>query len=300
MTTRKALGRGLGALIPTTPVLEADPPPAANGGGAGDRVLRVAIDDLIPNRQQPRSDFREEALAELVASIRNHGILLPLVARRAGGQFEIIAGERRWRAAQRAGLTEVPVVVREADDPTSLELALVENLQRQDLNPIEVAHAYEQLQVERGWTQEELAEHVGTARSSVANLMRLLKLPRQVQQQVRDGALGMGHARALLGLPTAALMSQVGAEVEAKGLSVRQAEERVRRARREGRVARVGAGHRTGDDGFGPQRRHLEEQLRTRVGTRVRIQGSTERGHIELHYFSADELDALIDRLGAR
>jgi len=260
----------------------------------------VAIDDLIPNRQQPRSDFREEALGELVASIRNHGILLPLVARRAGGQFEIIAGERRWRAAQRAGLTEVPVVVREADDPTSLELALVENLQRQDLNPIEVAHAYEQLQVERGWTQEELAEHVGTARSSVANLMRLLKLPRQVQQQVRDGALGMGHARALLGLPTAALMSQVGAEVEAKGLSVRQAEERVRRARRDGRAARVGGGRRTGDDGFGPQRRHLEEQLRTRVGTRVRIQGSTERGHIELHYFSADELDALIDRLGGR
>jgi ParB family chromosome partitioning protein len=296
--TRKALGRGLGALIPTAPVASPEAAAAVAGDGDARRLLTVAIDDLIPNRQQPRRDFQAEALDGLVASIRNHGVLLPLVVRRVGRQFEIVAGERRWRAAQRAGLSHVPAVVREADDATSLELALVENLQRQDLNPIEVAQAYEQLQMERGWTQEELAEHVGMSRPSVANLMRLLKLPRQVQQQVRAGALGMGHARALLGLPTAALMSRIGAEVEAKGLSVRQAEERVRRARRgeDGGPARRAAG----DDGFGPQRRLLEEQLRSRVGTRVRIQGSTTRGHIELHYFSTDELDALLERLGAR
>ena len=295
--TRKALGRGLGALIPTAPVPSPETDALAAGDGDARRLLTVAIDDLVPNRQQPRRDFQAEALDGLVASIRNHGILLPLVVRRIGSQFEIVAGERRWRAAQRAGLSHVPVVVREADDATSLELALVENLQRQDLNPIEVAHAYEQLQMERGWTQEELAEHVGMSRPSVANLMRLLKLPRQVQQQVRAGALGMGHARALLGLPTVALMSKIGAEVEAKGLSVRQAEEWVRRARRDqgGATARRDAG-----DGFGPQRRLLEEQLRSRVGTRVRIQGSSTRGHIELHYFSTDELDALLERLGAR
>jgi ParB family chromosome partitioning protein len=296
--TRKALGRGLGALIPTAPpVPSPEQSPGTPGDGDARRLLSVAIDDLVPNRQQPRRDFQPDALDELVASIRNHGILLPLVVRRMGGQFEIVAGERRWRAAQRAGLSHVPAVAREADDATSLELALVENIQRQDLNPIEVAHAYEQLQLERGWTQEELAEHVGMSRPSVANLMRLLKLPRQVQQQVRVGALGMGHARALLGLPTAALMSKIGAEVEAKRLSVRQAEERVRRVRRgeDGAVPRRAAG-----DGFGPQRRLLEEQLRSRVGTRVRIQGSTSRGHIELHYFSSDELDALLERLGAR
>jgi ParB family chromosome partitioning protein len=296
--TRKALGRGLGALIPPAPVPSSEAGAVAVGDAEARRLLSVAIDDLVPNRQQPRRDFQPQALDGLVASIRNHGVLLPLVVRRIGSQFEIVAGERRWRAAQRAGLSHVPAVVREADDATSLELALVENLQRQDLNPIEVAQAYEQLQMERGWTQEELAEHVGMSRPSVANLMRLLKLPRQVQQQVRAGALGMGHARALLGLPTAALMSRIGAEVEAKGLSVRQAEERVRRARRgEGRGP---VGRAAGDDGFGPQRRHLEEQLRSRVGTRVRIQGSTTRGHIELHYFSTDELDALLERLGAR
>jgi ParB family chromosome partitioning protein len=295
--TRKALGRGLGALIPAAPAVPQEVATTAAGDDDARRLHTVAIDDLVPNRQQPRRDFQAEALDGLVASIRNHGVLLPLVVRRMGRQFEIVAGERRWRAAQRAGLSHVPAVVREADDATSLELALVENLQRQDLNPIEVAQAYEQLQMERRWTQEELAEHVGMSRPSVANLMRLLKLPRQVQQQVRAGVLGMGHARALLGLPTAALMSRIGAEVEAKGLSVRQAEERVRRARRD---EGGGSAPRATGDGFGPQRRHLEEQLRTRVGTRVRIQGSTTRGHIELHYFSADELDALIDRLGGR
>ena len=259
-------------------------------------MREVSIDDLFPNPKQPRKSFADEALASLSASIRNHGVLLPLVARRATGGLEIIAGERRWRAAQRAGLKEVPVLVREAEDGESLELALVENLQREDLNAIEVAQAYEQLQGERGWTQEELAQRVGQSRSAVANLMRLLQLPRQVQQQVRDNALSAGHARALLGLATAAQMRRVGAEVEAKQLSVRQTEERVRRERRAGRDQP--ATKPSSDNGFTAQRRHLEEHLAGHVGTRVRIRGSAAKGHIELHYHTGEELDALLERLG--
>jgi len=283
--SRQALGRGLGALIPSAP-------PAAGTDG----VRKVSIDDLFPNPKQPRKAFSDDGLESLSASIRNHGVLLPLVARRATGGLEIIAGERRWRAAQRAGLKEVPVLVREVGDGESLELALVENLQREDLNAIEVAQAYEQLQGERGWTQEELAARVGQSRSAVANLMRLLALPRQVQQQVRDGALAAGHARALLGLATAAQMSRLGAEVEAKQLSVRQTEERVRRERRAGRDKP--ATKPRSDNGFSAQCRHLEEHLAGHVGTRVRIRGSAAKGHIELHYHSGEELDALLERLG--
>jgi len=284
--SRQALGRGLSALIP-----EVAPAVAALDGGR-----KVAIEDLTPNPNQPRKAFVDEGVESLATSIRNHGVLLPLVARRTARGLEIIAGERRWRAAQRAGLKEVPVLVREVGDGESLELALVENLQREDLNAIEVAQAYEQLQGERGWTQEELAARVGQSRSAVANLMRLLQLPRQVQQQVRDGALTAGHARALLGLATAAQMRRLGAEVEAKGLSVRQAEERVRRERRA--EVGVGATKPRSDNGFTAQCHHLEEQLAAQMGTRVRIRGTSARGHIELHYHSADELDALLERLG--
>ncbi len=284
--SRQALGRGLGSLIPE----------AAPAVARGEEVRKVSIDDLVPNERQPRKAFDDGGLESLATSIRNHGVLLPLVARRTGRGLEIIAGERRWRAAQRAGLKEVPVLVREVGDGESLELALVENLQREDLNPIEVAQAYAQLQEERGWTQEELAARVGQSRSAVANLMRLLQLPRQVQQQVRDGALSAGHARALLGLPTAAQMRRLGAEVEARGLSVRQTEERVRRERRE--VRGKTEPKTSSDNGFSAQRRHLEEQLAGHVGTRVRIRGSGARGHIELHYHTVEELDALLERLG--
>lgn len=284
--SRQALGRGLGALIPG----------AADAAAGRDGVRTVSIDDLFPNPRQPRKAFADDALESLAASIRNHGVLLPLVARRAATGLEIIAGERRWRAAQRAGLKEVPVLVREAGDGESLELALVENLQREDLNAIEVARAYEQLQGERGWTQEELAARVGQSRSAVANLMRLLQLPRQVQQQVRDGALSAGHARALLGLATTAQMRRIGAEVEGKQLSVRQTEERVRRERR---AAVSELTEKPGsDNGFAAQRRHLEEHLEGHVGTRVRIRGSAAKGHIELHYHTTEELDALLERLG--
>jgi len=284
--SRQALGRGLGALIPE----------AAPAVGGRDGVRSVSIDDLFPNPKQPRKAFGDGALESLSISIRNHGVLLPLVARRTAAGLEIIAGERRWRAAQRAGLKEVPVLVREAGDGESLELALVENLQREDLNAIEVAQAYEQLQGERGWTQEELAQRVGQSRSAVANLMRLLQLPRQVQQQVRDDALSAGHARALLGLATTAQMRRIGAEVEAKQLSVRQTEERVRRERSAARGP--SATKPAADNGFTAQRRHLEEHLAGHVGTRVRIRGSAAKGHIELHYHTGEELDALLERLG--
>ncbi|RMF86514.1 MAG: ParB/RepB/Spo0J family partition protein [Nitrospirae bacterium] len=279
--SRRALGRGLEALIPQ--------PAAAREG-----VRMVAIGDLRPNPKQPRKAFSEEGLESLAASIRNHGVLLPLVARPTAHGFEIVAGERRWRAAQRAGLKEVPVLVRQVEEAESLELALVENLQREDLNPIEVARAYEQLQEERGWTQEELAAAVGQSRPAVANLMRLLQLPRQVQQQVRDGALTAGHARALLGLPTAAEQCRLGAEVEERRLSVRQTEERVRRLRRAAR-GRKRPPQEAG--GFAAQRRHLEEQLRRSLGTRVHIEGDAARGRVELHYHSSEELDALLERL---
>jgi ParB family transcriptional regulator, chromosome partitioning protein len=278
---KRALGRGLGALLPPA----AEPIAAAESGTS--RLLAVPVEQLGPNPYQPRKSFSPEALDELAASIKASGLLQPIVARRRGEQYEILVGERRWRAAQQAGLAEVPVVVRDASDAEALELALVENLLREDLNPLEEADAYQRLMAEFGWTQDELARRIGRDRSSIANALRLRRLPEVIQEDLRSGRLTMGHARALLGLETAAAQLRLREQILAQDWSVRTTEAGVRKARAarprgRGRVPEVEA---------------LEEELRLALGTRVKLAGSLVRGRIELPYTSGPELERLHARL---
>lgn len=207
----KALGKGLRSLIPEAPRAAEAISPAP----AGERLQMLDLDLIRPNPRQPRQDFDEEALASLATSLKDDGVLQPIVVRPAGGgRFEIVAGERRWRAAQRAGLLKVPALVKEVPEDRRLELALIENLQREELNPIEEAQAYRSLLDEFGWTQAELAAKVGRQRTTVANSLRLLTLPRAVQDRVRAGAISMGHARALAGLEDAKLQVEIAGRVE--------------------------------------------------------------------------------------
>ena len=272
---KRALGRGLGALLP--PPVDGEP---------GGRLRDLPIDSLVPNPEQPRKSFQPAALDELANSIRNAGVLQPIVVRIRGDQYEILVGERRWRAARQAGLAHVPAIVREATDAEALELALIENLLREDLNPLEQADAYHRLMAQFGWTQEELARRVGKDRSSIANSLRLRRLPPPIQEDLRAGRLTMGHARALLGLPTAAAQLRARDEILAREWSVRATEVGVRnrrglpRPRRE--TAEIAA---------------LEEGLRLALGTRVRVVGTLTRGRIELPYSSGEELERLHARL---
>jgi ParB family chromosome partitioning protein len=276
---RPALGKGLSALIPEVP----EPRPAAG--------LEVDIDLLVPSRFQPRVRGDDARLADLAESIRANGVLQPIIVRKVDSAYQIVAGERRWRAAQRAGLLRVPVVVREAppgDDSKLLEWALIENLQREDLNPIEEAQAYRRLLDEFRFTQEQVARAVGKDRSSVANTLRLLKLPESVRDEVAAGRLSMGHARALLGLADGAAASRAAREIVGRGLSVRQAESLVRRLAGTGK--KRGAG-RTVD----VHTRAAEEQLSRALGTRVRIVRRRKGGRIEVQFTSEDELQRLYE-----
>jgi len=273
---KRALGRGLGALLPspTTPAS-----PAETDGAV--RLLELPVESLSPNPFQPRKAFSPEALEELTASIRSSGVLQPIVVRRRGEQYEILVGERRWRAARQAGLSRVPAVVREASDAEALELALAENLLREDLNPLEEAEAYQRLMAEFGWTQDELARRIGKDRSSIANALRLRRLPEVIQADLRAGRLTMGHARALLGLSTPAAQLRLREQILAQDWSVRATEAGVR-ARRRGRPrARRRA----------VEIEALEEELRGALGMRVRVVGTPTRGRIELPFSSAEELE---------
>ena len=214
MARRSGLGRGLDALIPGSDAVEV---PATVTAG----LTELAISDVDPNPHQPRSHFDEETLASLAASVRELGVLQPILVRPTGERFELIAGERRWRAARRAGLTTIPAVIRPIDDSTSLEQALVENLHRQDLNPLEEAGAYQQLIEDFGLTQEDVARRVGRSRSAVANILRLFQLPPAIQRMVREKQLQMGHARALLGTPDRAYQEQLARQISKEDLSVR-------------------------------------------------------------------------------
>jgi ParB family chromosome partitioning protein len=295
---RQALGRGLAALIPGAPSPEAPAVAAPSGPGRPDASggLRiVAIEDVHPSAGQPRKLFDDARLDELAASIRAQGIIQPLVVRlREGGGYELIAGERRWRAAQRAGLHEVPAVVRDVAEKRAFEMALVENLQREDLNPIEEAQGFERLISEFGYTQEALATRVGKDRSTVANALRLLRLPDGVRSLVTEGRLAMGHARALLGLDSALAIERLARRVVARELSVRQVEALVKRER----------------DGQGDDKapaapkspsasaRDLQERLSRALGTRVRVvEQGPGKGHLEITYHSLDQLDAVLARI---
>jgi ParB family chromosome partitioning protein len=283
---RKALGRGLEALLPqaaskSSARKHTDDAPAVGA------VIEVDIDRVRPNPRQPREHFKESALDSMASSLRERGMLQPLVVRQEGGDYQIIAGERRWRAAQRAGWHRVPVIVREATTLESLELALIENVQREDLNALEEARAYEFLASEAGLTQEQVAERVGRERSTVANYIRLLTLPERVQELLVDGALGMGHARALLGLSGAAAQTRLAEEVASKGLSVRQTEARVRRAR---------AGKSGTTRAQDPDTVAAQDRLARALGAPVRIHGK-EKGRIEIRFASLEELDRLYEQL---
>lgn len=287
--TRKVLGRGLGALIPSrTP----DHLPTSAGTVPQAGLHQLELGKIVPNPHQPRKQFATDKLDELSASIAARGMIQPVIVRPLGdGRYELIAGERRWRAAIQAGLTRIPAVVRQAESAEALELALVENLQRQDLNPIETAQAYRYLAETFDFSHEELAAKVGKDRSSVTNLLRLLNLPEEIQQDLVSGALSMGHARAILGISDRAGQLAARAAVLGKGLSVRETELLVKRL---GRPKKEPLGKNANKDIYINE---LESSIRNALGTKVTIRHHGKSGVIELHYFSVEELDRLANHL---
>ncbi|MHB0876923.1 MAG: ParB/RepB/Spo0J family partition protein [Anaerolineae bacterium] len=275
---KKALGRGLSALLP-----EAEP-----------ALQQVSVSEIAFNPHQPRQRIDETALAELVDSVREHGVLQPLilcpVPAESGKRYVVVAGERRLRAAQLAGLAYVPALVRDLDAKARLEVALIENLQREDLNAVEASQAYQQLLTEFGLTQEEVAHRVGKSRSAVANSLRLLKLPTEVLSLLRSGQLTEGHARALLALPTPTAIRHTAQEVLDRGLSVRQTEALVSH-----RLDEAGAGRKESKrtPARDPHSAALEEAMRGRLGTKVVLQRGRRGGKVVIHYYSDEELDTI-------
>jgi ParB family chromosome partitioning protein len=281
---RPALGRGLSALIPDAP-----PAPPAPSVATAERGFDVDTDLLRPNKFQPRGRMDDAKIEDLARSIMANGIIQPIVVRRVENGYEIIAGERRWRAAQRAGLLKVPVAVRDIPEDRLLAAALIENIQREDLNPLEEAQAYRRLADEFHLTQDQIADAVGKDRSSVANYVRLLRLPHELRDDIAAGSLSMGHARALLSLPDAAAQLRVGRDVVAKQLSVRETEALVKKAVEPERKKEE------------PQKdvhtRAAEDRLRFVLGTRVRIIRKGKRGRLEIDFGSEDELQRIYVQL---
>ena len=287
-TQKRGLGRGLGALIPNAP--EPTGPSALDGA-----AKEISVEGITPSPFQPRRTFDEAKIDELAASIRIQGIIQPIIVRPQGKGFELIAGERRWRAAMKAGLTRVPVVIRAASDHEALQLSLVENLQREDLNPIEEAGGYRRLQEEFHWSQEEMAEKVGKSRPAIANSLRLLTLPSTVQQEVAAGRLPAGQARALLGLHTEPLIISASREVIAKGLSTRETEKMVR-------YLLMGRKRRRNLPILDPDLTAIVENLQRSLGTRVRLlpKARSTKGKIEIEYYTAADLERIIQTITTR
>ncbi len=277
MGRRSGLGRGLGALIPETE--------GPTGG-----VAQVPVSAITPNPLQPRTAVEPEALSELAASIREHGLIQPLIVTQQGpDRYQLIAGERRWQAARMAGLVQVPVIVKEATAQEALEMALVENIQRADLNPLEEAMAFRQLVDEFEMTQEQVAERVGKSRVAVTNTLRLLRLPAAVKQALLDGTIREGHARTLLALPTKEAQVAALKTVMTKALSVRQTEELVRRLMAEPAPPKQA-------DPLSPEIQALEEDFRESLGTKVSVYRSRKgQGRLVIHFYSEEELQALYD-----
>ncbi|MGH7994488.1 MAG: ParB/RepB/Spo0J family partition protein [Limisphaerales bacterium] len=310
---RPALGRGLGALLGGNPVLTQpaptlgtlspvpSPAPVATATAVVDTrelVQRVPLDRLRPCPLQPRKDFSAEALRELADSIREQGIVQPLIVRDRNGYFELIAGERRWRAAQLLQLPEVPVIVREADDRAVLELALIENLQRENLNAIEEAHGYAQLAEQFQLTQEEIAGKVGKSRAVVANALRLLRLPLPVQGFIRDGRLSVGHAKVILGLTNEKDQKLIAERVIKEGLNVRQTEGLLARLLRRGPRQTVPRPEAVAAPAGDPHVADLEDRLREVFATKVQLHYAEGKGTVEISFFSDKELERILQILG--
>ena len=286
--SKRALGKGIGALIASESKEESQ----AEG------VSHVPLASLVPNPHQPRREFSESSLAELADSIRAKGVLQPvLVEASETGSYTIIAGERRVRAARLAGLSSMPVIVKQFSDRERLEIALIENIQREDLTPIEEAAAYKRLMDLAELTQDEIASHVGKDRSTVANSLRLLKLPEEMQLAVDKGDLSAGHARAILMVVNPADQQVLFRKIVAQGLSVREAEALATGLNRGKKVAAKGGKPSGNAERKDPDVRKLEDELIEKLGTKVEIRGNATKGHIEIAYFSAEDLDRLLDRL---
>jgi len=284
---RRALGKGLTALLPTRP--PAAPPATPEPAAATDGIARLPLDAIDPNPHQPRHVFDGNRLEELAQSIRANGVIQPVVVRSCGRRYQLVAGERRWRAANLAGLRTIPAVIQEIPDDRLLELTLVENIQREDLNPIELAHAFTRLTAELRLTHEQIAERTGKDRTTITNVVRLLQLPEDLQQMLADRRLSQGHARALLGLPTADLQRRLAQQVVDSGLSVRQAEQMVRMASQP-RQAKPAAAPAPVD----PNIKAAVDEMERVLGTRVRlVEMSGNRGRIEIEYYSAEDLDRI-------
>lgn len=281
MSTRpNALGRGIGALLPGAPPASVTHEPAAPKLSPGE----IAVDRIDPNPEQPRRRFDADALSKLSDSIEQHGVLQPVVVRRAGDRYQLLVGERRWRAARAAGLAAIPAVVADVDDRDRLEIALIENVQRRDLNPIELAHAFKTL-LESGKTQDEIGRRVSLDRSTVANHLRLLDLPRELQEDVEEQRLTAGHAKALLQVANPERRRHLRDRIVREQLSVRAAEAIARPA-----VARAPARSRATVD---PNLQRVIDSLRQRLQTRVRIQGDASRGRVEIEYFGGEDLQRI-------
>jgi len=299
MAKPSALGKGLGALIsarpaavPATPV--ASPTPVEE---KGERVQQLPVRVLVASSLQPRKDFAEDELRELADSIREHGILQPLICRQHEGRTELIAGERRWRAAQLVGLETVPVIVREASNQDVLELALIENLQRAELNPVEESRAYQRLSQEFSMTQEDIAKRVGRSRASVANSLRLLDLAPQIQTWITQERLSVGHAKVLLGLRTQEEQLAAAEEVLRKGLTVRATETLIaQQAESAGEVRRAKSGK--GSARLGPALHNLQNRLQRHLGTHVALHHGDKRGRIEIEYYGQDDLERVLALIG--
>ena len=281
MATHKALGKGLSALIPE----------AEDFGAGGIRFFQCPIEMIEPNPYQPRQTFEGEELEDLARSVKEQGILTPLLVSKTEKGYRLIAGERRWRAAQKAGLARVPAVVRETTPAQSLELALIENIHRKDLNPIEEAMAYSRLLENTGATQESLAIRLGKDRATIANTLRLLKLPTSIQKDLMEGRLSMGHARVLAGLKDGLEQKAMRDEIIRKDLSVRQTEALVKKRSRSGSA-------RTRTRGKDPYLQSLADSLKNSLGTKVEIRKRGKQGSILIHFYSDEELDRLLEVLG--
>jgi len=297
---KPALGRGLGALLNASKAPPGKPEAAPAEAASGEGIREVGVEEITPCPLQPRRRFPEEELRELAASIRERGVLQPLILRPREGGYELIAGERRWRAAKLAGLERVPAVIREADDRAVLELALIENLQREDLNPIEEAQGYRQLIERFRLRQEDVARQVGKSRAAVANALRLLSLPEEVQALVREGRLSAGHAKALLAAPDEPSRKLAAARALKEGWSVRQTEAYVGKLQPRPADKPDKGGPSAGKDApaVSAQIRELERKLQERLGTRVRLQYNRGRGAIEIRFFTDEDLERLLELLG--
>lgn len=282
MSRKRALGKGLDALIPP-----GEAPVSTREG-----ILEVSTDSILPNPRQPRRTRNDAELQNLADSIKEHGVLQPLVVlpANADGSHELIAGERRLEAARLAGLTSVPVIVRIADERQQLELALIENLQREDLNPLEAAEGYRQLAEDFGLSHEEIAEQMGKSRTAVSNTLRLLRLSAAVRQALQSGKISEGHARALLSLPTAQAQSGALKVILDRDLSVRQTEELVRQMQGERKKTKKTVSR-------SPEETDIEDQLRALLGTRVTLKRGRKGGSMTIYFFSDEELNALVDRI---